>query len=86
MTFFILKYVFIALFLAYFTQVFYRMRKMASKLLEQILRWADLYMRDISWKGKLSGIILSKSLRDRQSFIFKMPVLVGSSSIEAMKR
>ena len=54
----------------------YRVRKMLYRLYEFVLRFADKYMNDHSWKGWLSSKILYKSLKDRLSLISKMPTLV----------
>ena len=54
----------------------YRVRKMLYRLYEFVLRFADKYMNDHSWKGWLSSKILYKSLKDRLSLITKMPTLV----------
>ena len=49
---------------------------MLYRLYEFVLRFADKYMNDHSWKGWLSSKILYKSLKDRLSLITKMPTLV----------
>lgn len=54
----------------------YRIRKMTNKFLEPILRWADRYMMDVSWKGWLSNMILSKAIKDRLSLVSKISILV----------
>lgn len=58
------------------TYLKYRMSKLIYRLIEPILRWADKNMNDASWKGWLSGVILSKALHDRLPLISKMPKLV----------
>ena len=52
------------------------MRQLAHFLFEPILRWADKYMDDKSWKGWLSYNILSKVLKDRLTLVSKIPMLI----------
>ena len=47
-----------------------------NKAVDLILRWADNNMSDNSWKGRLSNIILSRTLRDRQPLILGITRLV----------
>lgn len=54
----------------------YRIRKLAYKLYEVVLRIAETYMEAPSWRGWLSSKILYKSLKDRFSLITKIPMLV----------
>lgn len=54
----------------------HRMRKLAYHLFEPIIRWADKYMSDESWRGWISSKILPKVLEDRLTLVSKIPMLV----------
>ena len=47
----------------------YRIRKIAYKFFEPIMRWADSYMSDETWRGCLSRKILFRVLGDRLSLV-----------------
>ena len=54
----------------------YRIRKIAYKFFEPIMRWADSYMSDETWRGSLSRKILFGVLGDRLSLISKLAIFV----------
>lgn len=54
----------------------YRIRKIAYKFFEPIMRWADSYMSDETWRGSLSRKILFRVLVDRLSLVSKLAIFV----------
>lgn len=54
----------------------HRIRKLAYYLFESIIRWADKYMSDESWRGWLSSKILPKVLGERLTLVSTIPMLV----------
>lgn len=54
----------------------YRIRKIAYKFFEPIMRWADSYMDDETWRGSLSRKILFRVLGDRLSLVSKLAIFV----------
>lgn len=54
----------------------YRIRKIAYKFFEPIMRWADSYMADETWRGSLSRKILFRVLGDRLSLVSKLAIFV----------
>lgn len=54
----------------------YRIRKIAYKFFEPIMRWADSYMSDETWRGCLSRKILFRVLGDRLSLVSKLAIFV----------
>ena len=54
----------------------YRIRKIAYKFFEPIMRWADSYMSDETWRGCLSRKILFRVLSDRLSLVSKLAIFV----------
>ena len=53
----------------------YRLQRLANRCMEPIMRWADRYMGDATWKGKISGIILSMVLKDRATMMVRLALL-----------
>lgn len=54
----------------------YRIRKIAYKFFEPVLRLADSYMADETWRGSLSRMFLFGILGDRLSLVAKLAVFV----------
>lgn len=54
----------------------YCIRKIAYKFFEPIMRWADSYMSDETWRGSLSRKILFRVLVDRLSLVSKLAIFV----------
>lgn len=54
----------------------YRIRKIAYKLFEPVLRLADSYMSDETWRGSLSRKFLFGVLGDRLSLVSKLAIFV----------
>lgn len=54
----------------------YRIRKIAYKFFEPIMRLADSYMSDETWRGSLSRKILFRVLCDRLSLVSKLAIFV----------
>ena len=54
----------------------YRIRNIAYKFFEPIMRWADSYMSDETWRGSLSRKILFRVLGDRLSLVSKLAIFV----------